>query len=498
MIDMKEEEVHSIFDQFETDEETGEVIIPRATVGVVTDTPAETDAGSAAADASSDGDAVAVGAAGALAGALDGEELPELHFDFNFTEEDLVEVKPDAEEDEILQSIDAALAQEMASAMGSDFEEEEEEKKKNFWTMIPLWCRILMISLGSLLLILALVIGTRPGRRIVYNLVASYISGRVQHPTELTPMPTDVVAQPSVGAQPTTVPDDPIPTIDPQVTIPLVTPAPIGEPRHEEYCYNVLLIGEEAMHVGQRSDSMILLSVNKKDKKIHMTSLMRDMYVQIKGYNDAKLNAAYAYGGAPLLIDTIEKSLQVKIDGYVIVGFDNFEWIIDRLGGVEITLSATEANYLNTTRYITKPQYRTVVAGTQLMNGNQALGYCRVRKVPTVSGADSDFGRTERQRKVLTQLFNKYREKNVFTLLGILNDCLPKVRTNISKDDMATLLETVVEERILKLETLRIPVNGSYDGVSVGGVGDVLAVRWPQNIEALHKFIFGTEEDGQE
>lgn len=500
VINMKEEETHSIFDQFETDEETGEVIIPRATVGVVTDTPAEEENGSTETAETSDGAVIAVGAAGTVAGTVADDELPELNFDFNFTEEDLVEVKPDEKEDEILKSIDAALAQEMASTLGGDFteEEEEEEKKKNFWTKIPLWCRILMISLGSLFLILALVVGTRPGRRLVYNIVASYISGRVQHPTEITPMPTEIAGIPTIGAQPTLVPDDPVPTIDPQVTIPLVTPAPVGEPRHEEYCYNVLLIGEEARNVGQRSDSMILLSINKKDKKIHMTSLMRDMYVQIKGYNDAKLNAAYAYGGAPLLVDTIERSLQVKIDGYVIVGFDNFEWIIDRLGGVEVTLTATEANYLNTTNYITKKQYRTVVAGTQLMNGNQALGYCRVRKVPTVSGSDSDFGRTERQRKVLTQLFNKYKEKNVFTLLGILNDCLPKVRTNISKEDMAEILENVVEDRILKLETLRIPINGSYDGVSVGGVGDVLAVKWPQNIDALHTFIFSTGEEGQE
>ena len=486
-MNMREDEVHSIFDQFETDEETGEVIIPRATVGVVTDVPSS-------AEETSVGESIV--SEGNLADGT--EELPKLDLDFNFTEEDLVEVKPEEEDDEILQSIDAALAQEMASTMGKNMEElpEEEEKKKNIWLRIPLWCRALMITLGSLLLICALIVGTKPGRKLVYRIVANYVYGRMPHPSpEATPVITEVVTNPTTAPTPSVGPDGP------EVTPPLITPAPVGEPRHEDYCYNVLLIGYESLEYfgGQRSDSMILVSINKKDKKIRMTSLLRDMYVKIEGVENHefdKLNSAYAYGGERLLIDTIEKNFLVKIDDYVIVGFDNFEWIIDRLGGVEVTLSQQEANYLNTTRYITKPQYRNVVAGTQVLNGNQALGYCRVRYVPTINGTDSDFGRTERQRMVLTKLFNKYKETNIFTLLGIMNDCLPKVVSSISRDAMAELLESVVEERILSLESMRIPVSGSFENVYVGKA-QVLRVDFEKNINALHKFIFGEEETGQ-
>jgi len=402
----------------------------------------------------------------------------------------------------LVESIDAALAEQMASGIGAGFEEEpaekeEDNKKKIFWYRMPKWLRVMVICFCSFLVVLALIFGTRPGRRLVYGMIANYVHSRMQQPSPvITPevSVTGAVLQPT---QPVVDPsdiDDPTPTINPAATPILVTPAPIGEPRHEDYCYNILLIGEETRNGGTRSDSMILISVNQKDKKIHMVSLLRDMYVQIQGYADAKLNAAFAYGGAPLLVDTVERNLQVKIDGYVSVSFDSFEWIIDRLGGVEVTLSATEANYLNTTNYITKKQYRNVVAGTQLMNGNQALGYCRVRKVPNINGTDSDFGRTERQRMVLTQLFNKYREYSVFTLLGIMNDCLPLVTTNISAKDMSTLLEMVVEERILSLNQMRIPISGSYEDVRVGGVGEVLVVKWQNNIDALYKFIFGDEQ----
>ena len=174
------------------------------------------------------------------------------------------------------------------------------------------------------------------------------------------------------------------------------------------------------------------------------------------------------------------------------VGFDDFEWIIDRLGGVEITLTEEEAEYLNKTKYITKKEYRNVVPGTQLMNGNQVLGYCRVRKVPNINGTSSDVGRTERQRIVLTKLFNKYKDTNIFTLLSVLNDCLPQVKTNISKSDMQDLMETVVENRILNLESFRIPVSGSFRELDFGGdVGKAIVPSWSQNIDALHKKIFG-------
>ncbi len=476
------EEKKSIFDGFETDEETGEVIIPRAGVGVARDT---VQIGEASED-------TAFQEAEYIPVALDSEELPELDFDFDFGEEEFVDPAKDADEEMILQSIDEALAAQMAVTLGSvDGEEKTEKtgKKKSVWARVPKWCKIAMISVGSLCILLALLVGTKPGRNLLYGIAAGYIYDRMDT-EDVTPAPITGIVE-----NVTPIPTGPVegegdgedirPTSQPVIP-------PEIELRQEDYVYNVLLMGVEALpqFAGERSDTMILVSINSRDKKIYMTSLMRDVYVPIPGYSDHRLNSAYSWGGAPLLVSTVENVLHVKIDGYVKVGFDSFEWIVDRLGGVEITLTAEEAEYLRKTKYITKEEYRNVVAGTQLMNGNQVLGYCRVRKVPTINGTGSDFGRTERQRTVLTKLFNKYKDSNIFTLLSVFNECLPQVTTNISKEDMQNLMEMVVENRILNLESARIPASGTFSSVDIGGA-DMIQVKWDKNREILHKRIFG-------
>ncbi len=475
------EEIKSRFDGFEIDEETGEVLVPRASVGIVS-------------EGKNNGEATGETVSSGVEYIATEDELPELHFDFDFGEEEFANPAETADEDMILQSIDVALAAQMAASLGPSESEkkvkETKQIKKGIWKRIPVWCKVTMISLCSVCLVLGLLIGTPAGQRFLIHMVASYLDKNFARPEDVTPDVTPPVVEP----------ENPVPTQEPdspgnETETPGQPVVPQIEPRHEEHVYNVLLIGVEALPQigGERSDSMILVSVNSKTKKIYMTSLMRDMYVQIPGYADNKLNAAYAYGGAKLLIDTVEQNLQVRIDGYVKVGFDSFEWIVDRLGGVEITLTADEAAYLRTHNYISKPQYRNVVAGNQVMNGNQVLGYCRVRYVPTANGTHNDFGRTERQRSVLTKIFNKFKDTNILTLLSILNDCLPQVLTDISKDDMQEVMETVVANRILNLESFRVPVSGSFEDAKVGGA-DVIRVKWEKNITELHNRIFATGE----
>ena len=469
-------ERNSRFEGFETDEITGEVLVPRAFVGTTGET--------------SGADGYATGESTYIPAGLEEEELPVLQFDFDFGEEEFADPEQEMDEDMILQSIDEALAAQMAVALRPEENEKKParapKKKKSVWKRIPGWCKATMISLATICLILGFFIGTQPGRKIVIGMLAGYIDENIGREPE--------TQEPLTGAPEIVTPVPTSPVENPGNNDPQPTSIPMVEPRHEEHVYNILLIGTEALPQfgGERSDSMILVSVNSKDKKIYMTSMMRDMYVQIPGHSDAKLNAAYSSGGAKLLVETIEQNLQVKIDGYVKVGFESFEWIIDRLGGVEITLTAEEAAYLRRTNYISNPANRTVVAGTQTLNGNQALGYCRVRYVPTASGAQNDFGRTERQRTVLTKLFNKYKDTNVFTLLSVLNDCLPQVLTDISKADMQMLMETVIDNRILTLESFRIPVSGTFDDVYVGSERVLLITGWAKNIDELHKKIFGS------
>ena len=256
---------------------------------------------------------------------------------------------------------------------------------------------------------------------------------------------------------------------------------------------NILLIGEEKIHDTNRgrSDSIMLATINQDTKKLILTSFMRDCYVTIPGYKEGKLNTSYNVGGGPLLLNTIEQNFQVHIDGYVRVDFEAFEKIVDKLGGVEIELTDNEARYLNRTNYISDPNNRNVVAGVQTLNGNQALGYTRVRKVAGINGEHDDFARTNRQRTVLNAIFEKYKSKGLVELVGIANDLLPYVTTNISKTDILSYLATVVSLGTTKLDTFRVPMNNCFHGEK-NGAGDVLIVDFATVNQALQEELYGT------
>lgn len=267
-----------------------------------------------------------------------------------------------------------------------------------------------------------------------------------------------------------------------------------GEGRHEDYAYNILLLGEEAIGSYSsrgRTDLIIIATINTKEKSIKLTSLMRDCYVQIPGYNDNKLNSAYSKGGVELLYQTIAKNFDIRIDGCVLVNFSNFEKIIDFLGGVEIELTSSEASYLNRTNYISEMSNRKVVAGKQIMNGNQALGYSRVRYRKAITGKSDDYGRTDRHRIVLNAIFDKYKDLNNVELLTMMYKMLPMLTTDITDKEFEFLLSKYLETGAKEMQQLRIPIDGAFkDNVTIRGM-DPLVLDFDKNIEALHQFIFG-------
>lgn len=270
-------------------------------------------------------------------------------------------------------------------------------------------------------------------------------------------------------------------------------PNSTGYGRREEGVYNILLLGEEAIGSGTargRTDLMIIATLNKNSKSIKLTSLMRDTLVQIPGYKENKLNSAYEKGDVNLLYETIALNFNLHIDGCVLVNFENFEKIIDYMGGLELTLTKAEAKYLRNTNYISNPKYRTVVEGTQLMNGNQVLGYSRIRKRAAITGANNDYGRTDRHRIILEAIFDKYKTKNEAELLMIMYKMLPLVKTDIDSKTFEKMLTTFIEMRTMEIEQLRIPADGTFkDNVKVRGM-DVLIPDLSKNISILHEFIF--------
>lgn len=280
--------------------------------------------------------------------------------------------------------------------------------------------------------------------------------------------------------------------IDPDT---IVWPEHPGEGRQEDGVYNILLLGEEAIGSGNargRTDVIIIATLNKNQKTLKLTSLMRDLLVQIPGYKDNKLNSAYEKGGIDLLYETIALNFDIHIDGCVLVNFENFEKIIDYLGGLDITLTASEARYLRNTNYISNPKNRNVVEGTQHMNGNQVLGYARIRKRAAITGNNNDYGRTDRHRIILNAIFEKYKDKSKMELVSLMLKIMPMVTTDIDSKTFEKLINTYLEMGTREIEQLRIPANGTFrDNVKVRGM-DVLIPDLEANKKVLHEFIFGS------
>ena len=272
---------------------------------------------------------------------------------------------------------------------------------------------------------------------------------------------------------------------------------------------NVLLVGadkdpeeQDVKGAERRSDSMMIATLDIKHNKLKLTSLMRDMYVSVPGYGNQKLNAAYSFGGIQLLYETIAENFGIRMDGYAEVNFDAFVNVIDLLGGIEVNLTKSESDNLNTTNYIKRKKYRNTVVGKQTFNGYQALGYCRIRHgkknangrypgVYTASGKGDDYGRVERQRLTIQAIQNKVKRMSPTELLDLAADVLPNVTTDIMKDDILSYAMTVFKMGTTKLNQFALPVDGSFSNQSVGGQ-QVLMTDLTQNKAALKKFIFNS------
>lgn len=194
---------------------------------------------------------------------------------------------------------------------------------------------------------------------------------------------------------------------------------------------NIMLVGQDARpgEPAQRSDSMILVTFNRKTKQIYLTSFLRDQYVQIPGFGNTKLCHAYSYGGMTLMNQTIQNHYGIEIDGNVTFSFEGFKEIIDMLGGVEINLTWDEASALNNLE--SKKEWN-LKPGVQKLTGEQALRYVRLRHI------DSDFQRTERQRKVIQSIIQAYKNCSLSEMMKILEETMPLITTNIPKNQIYT------------------------------------------------------------
>lgn len=264
---------------------------------------------------------------------------------------------------------------------------------------------------------------------------------------------------------------------------------------YDKDVYNILFIGSDTRTASGsgRSDSMILVSINKKTSKIIATSLLRDIYLQIPGVSEGnRLNAAYAYGGASLLLNTIQQNFKIKVDKYVAVDFFSFMKIIDKVGGVTINISDDEVKAankpiaeINRLKGLPTEDGNFKFSGEQLMTGKQALGFARIRYV-----GNGDFGRTDRQRLVMDQVFSKIKAQNLIQLNDLLNTLLPDITTNLSQGELFSLVLSMPSYSKYSIDSWHVPVDDAFSYMSVRKMS-VLGVNFPKTIAEMQKRIYG-------
>lgn len=231
---------------------------------------------------------------------------------------------------------------------------------------------------------------------------------------------------------------------------------------------NILLIGQDRREgeARARSDSMILCTINKETKTLIMTSILRDLYVSIPGYQDNRVNVAYAAGGMKLLNETLETNFGIHVDGNIEVDFTQFSNIVDLIGGVTIDLRADEARHINS------KAGGTLTEGANLLTGKQALEYARIRSLD----GDGDFSRTNRQRKVISAIVDSYKSASLKTMLSLLDDILPMITTDMSNLKIAGYaLELFPLLSDMTVISQRIPADGTYSGQMIRGMAVLVA-----------------------
>lgn len=334
----------------------------------------------------------------------------------------------------------------MDKDMHQDVVQEKDQKKKGKWKKV-----LLIISVSLVALIILAIVGVCIVSNYLLNQITPYdpsndVTVSQEEADDITNNdPEQFEVDPETEAE--------LPNIE-DFVIPEETPVQEEEqPANMDHVINIMLIGQDRRpgEGRQRSDSMILVTVNKSKGTITLTSFMRDQYVRIPGYKNNKMNAAYAFGGMKLLNETMEANFGVKIDGDIEVDFNNFKKLIDMLGGVDISLTSKEVHHLN------YGHGYNLSTGIQRLNGEEALAYSRIRVI------DTDYNRANRQRKVIISLINRYKSLSVVDMIMMLDDILPLVTTNMSKDEIVELIQAVAPMLAgAQIDSMRIPVDGTF------------------------------------
>ena len=268
--------------------------------------------------------------------------------------------------------------------------------------------------------------------------------------------------------------------------------------------FNVLLLGADARNLEEscRTDTMMICSLNIQTGEVKLTSVARDtaiLFENIGQYNGTyRINSANFFGGPELAMKVINEHLDMNIEYYVLVNFYGFEYIVEKLGGVDITITQAEMDEINIwqkKQYGVEEKYGYDMSGLEKelletygenthLNGRQTLAYCRIRKL------DSDFSRTERQRTVLTKLKEKLMGKSAMEIVTLAGSLQQYFATNLTIDQIVSVATTVLSSEHLSVEQFRLPVNDTYKQETRNEQSMLYDCDWEKNALELYNFIY--------
>lgn len=240
---------------------------------------------------------------------------------------------------------------------------------------------------------------------------------------------------------------------------------------------------------GNRSDCIIIASINNQTKEVKLASVYRDTYVQIQGHGLDKINHAYSYGEAPLALGTLNTNLDLNIKEFVTVNFDSVAEAVDQLGGIKMTITDAEVKYINgyiseTSSVTGKESDKITSAGTYNLNGVQAVAYGRIRY--TEGG---DYKRTERMRDVIEAMLKKLQTKSIGEINSILDNVLPKIYTNIDSGSIIAEIPNITKYKIT--DSIGWPYNTKGKTMTLWyGI----PITLESNVTQLHQELFGEED----
>ena len=257
---------------------------------------------------------------------------------------------------------------------------------------------------------------------------------------------------------------------------------------------NIALFGIDArkdtFSKGYRSDCIMILSLNEQTNEAKITSVYRDTYLNIDDYGLDKVTHAYSYGGAKLALNTLNKNLDLNITEFVAVNFDTVRTVVDSVGGIDIHVDSEEVKYIN--EYINSlnkifgtNSKNINKAGDYTLDGVQALAYSRIRY--TEGG---DYKRTERMRDVLSLVFEKVKNLSIPELDKLSNEILPHVSTNITSNEIMSMLPLVATINIT--DSFGWPYETS--GSMIKGVYYSVPEDLEDDVSRLHKELFNEED----